>query len=125
MVTRIAEKRDSCCSSLARIKALAAEEAVLFESRRVEHRASALGYSFSEVCTCISELRAEDFAHAVRYQNDADKWTPWLDVYLMSYQKEMSAGDVGPVTDDLYIKLRLASNCLVVSLHSFHREGDL
>lgn len=126
MVTKATEKREYCCSSLWRIKALAVEEAVLFESRRVEHKALALGYSFSEVCRCISELRPEDFAHSVRYQNaDDDQWTPWLDVYLMSYQKEDGGCDEASVTDDLYIKLRLAANCLVVSLHSFHREGDL
>lgn len=134
MVTRATERRAHRCCSLERIKALAAEESVVYESRRVEHRALALGYSFSEVCKCIAQLRPDDFAHAVRYRNEGDEWTPWLDVYLMSDQNETGQNETGqndtgacddePATDELYIKLRLTSNCLLIALHSFHLEGD-
>ena len=114
MVTQGNETREKPACALSRIIELAAEQAVIYGSSRVQNHIDALGYSFEAVCECLVQLRPDDFKEAVRYGNG-----PWLDVYLMSYN--------GPDNqcDPLYIKLKLDRDCVCIVLCSFHREGAL
>ena len=109
------EKRSKPECALPRIKELATRQAVHYASSRVQNHTDALEYSFETVCECLAQLAPEDFHHAERYSADGH----WLDVYLMTF--------IGPSNheDDLYIKLKLTSDCLCVVLLSFHAEGAL
>jgi hypothetical protein len=112
MVSSKAERQSSPAYALERVRELARKEKVRYESGRVQLDVANLGYALDEVCACIEALRGDDFRHAERHGPDA----LWLDVYGLDWRSS------GGQTDDLYIKLRLANSCLVVGLHSFHRN---
>jgi Motility quorum-sensing regulator, toxin of MqsA len=115
MVTHRVEKRAKPECSLARIRELAAQQAVHYGSSRVQKHTDNLGYSFEAVCECLTQLEPEDFHHAERHSANG----PWLDVYMISYH--------GPTAQDdaLYIKLKLDRGCVCVVLCSFHLEGAM
>ena len=115
MVTQQNEVRVKPECALARVKELAAEQAVSYGGRRVQNHVANLSYSFEAVCECLTQLTAAHFKHSERYGPDG----PWHDVFLMKYR-----GPAGH-DDDLYIKLRLDRDCLCILLFSFHLEGAL
>lgn len=114
MVTTPLERNDRPAHSLDRIKELAAEEAVIYAGRDVQRDADGLGYSFEDVCRCITELEQRDFSQSIRYTPHGE----WHDVYLMSYEHPKRC------IRDLYLKLRLTRDCLLVTVCSFHPEGS-
>ncbi len=114
MVTQGTETREKPACALSRIIELAAQQAVTYGTSRVQNHIDALGYSFETVCECLTQLKSHHFKHAVQYGG-----SPWLDVYLMSYDGP------GNQCDPLYIKLKLDRDCVCIVLCSFHREGAL
>jgi hypothetical protein len=105
------ERKDSPTYALTRVKELAASESVSLTGRSTRDSQD-LGYSFEEVCRCVSELEPQDFDHSVRYETN---WF-WFDVYKMRNQTSRRR------IDDLYIKIRLNRDCILVTVHSFHTE---
>jgi hypothetical protein len=77
----------------------------------VQSNAAALGYGLDDVSRCVEQLLASDFRHAIRYPGS----TRWMDVYHTEFR--LSGRDAD---DDLYIKLSLDRDCVVVDLASFH-----
>lgn len=114
MVSDKEERRDKKEYSLGRIKELAEWGNVMYLSSRVTKHVENLGYSPDEVHKCLSCLKEENYRGTVRYDGK-----PWLDEYLISY-----TGPAGQ-TDDLYIKLKLNRDCVVIQLASFHPEGAI
>lgn len=110
MVTQFTARKDKPEYSLDRLHELA-------RLRQVEYLGTCerdivnLGYDLDAVCLCLECLSANDFDHSERYSEK----TSWRDVYLTRYR--------GPADciDDLYIKLRLDRDCIVIYLHSFHQ----
>jgi Motility quorum-sensing regulator, toxin of MqsA len=115
MVTPCTERRDKSEWSLSRIHELAAAQAIIYSSSRVQNTTSNLGYGIEAVCECLLKLTPGHFQHSVLYPDS--KY--WLDVYCIRYR--------GPTDQDdpLYIKLRLNRDCIQIVLCSFHLEGAL
>jgi len=109
------EKRNKPEWSLTRIHDLAARQAIVYGSSRVQNTTGNLCYGIESVCECLSRLTLDHFQHAVRY-SDIE---PWLDVYRIKYR--------GPTDHDdlLYIKLKLNRDCILIVVCSFHLEGAL
>lgn len=101
--------------SLSCIKRLAAEGSVSYASARVLRHIENLDYSPSDVHECLSQLTPEHYQKSILYKNRPS----WLDVYLIHYAVSDS------YEDDLYIKLKLNRDCIIIELHSFHPEGWL
>lgn len=114
MVSDTEERRDNKEYSLDRIRELAERGAVMYMSSRVTKYVENLDYSPDDVHMCLSCLQDENYRGTVRYNGRS-----WLDEYLISY--------IGPTghTDDLYIKLKLDRDCVVIQLASFHPEGAI
>ena len=115
MVTQKPLRRSTPRYALARVRELAGQEEVSYASSRVQYDTDGLGYSFEEVCRCLSQLEDTDFQHSEQYADSGI----WLDVYLLKYEAPNGA------IDDLYIKLKLNRNCICVVLCSFHQERDI
>jgi motility quorum-sensing regulator/GCU-specific mRNA interferase toxin len=109
MVTE-AEHRDTPEYSLERVRTLAKDGSVYFGSRKVQRDIANLSYAPEDVHKCLQTLNECHFHRAERYAARG----PWFDVYLISY-----AGPSGAI-DDLYVKLKLDRDCIVVILASFH-----
>ncbi|WP_321528301.1 type II toxin-antitoxin system MqsR family toxin [Sedimenticola selenatireducens] len=109
-----AEKREAEYS-LSCIKRLAAEGSVSYASSRVQRHIENLDYSPSDVHECLSKLTPEHYQKSILYENRPS----WLDVYHIRYAAS------GSYEEDLYIKLKLNRDCIIVELHSFHPEGWL
>lgn len=109
----IAERRKTPDYSLERIRELASRGQIDLASRRVLTDTENYGYGPEELGRCLSALTKEDFRYAERYTPRG----PWLDVYRCQWP----APD-GSRTDDLYIKLRLSTDCMLVALFSFHPD---
>ena len=107
-----AERRAIAEYSVSRVCELAKQGCVHYLSRRVQQDVENLGYAPEDVHRCLQLLNDCHFKHAERY----DAAGPWFDVYLVPY-----CGPTG-VVDDLYVKLKLDRDCVVVNLASFHRE---
>ena len=99
--------------SLVRIHELAEAGEWAYGSRRVARHIENLGYSPDDVGACLVSLREAHYRGTVRYENAP----VWLDEYLISFK-----GPSGHV-DDLYIKLKLNRDGLLILLASFHPEG--
>lgn len=112
MVTRNTERRARPEYSLDRIRTLAAAGRVRYVSRRVTRDVENLGYAPDDVHHCLQTLGTHHFRHAERYAETG----PWLDVYHLEYR-----GPSG-TSDPLYVKIRLDHDCVVILLHSFHRD---
>jgi hypothetical protein len=105
------ERRDSPTYSLTRLKELGKAESVHL-TQRSTRESQDLGYSFEQVCECLAELEPQDFDQSILYES-----TPfWLDVYKMRNATTASR------VDDLYIKIRLNRDCILVTVCSFHVE---
>ena len=114
MVSDERGRRDRKEYSLDRIRELAERGDVIYLSSRVGRDVENLNYSPDDVHKCLSCLKEENYRGTVRYDG-----RPWLDEYLISY-----TGPTGH-TDDLYIKLKLNHDCVVIQLASFHPEGAI
>ncbi len=114
MVSNKEERKDKREYSLNRIKELAARGSVMHLSTRVTKHIENLGYSPDDVNECLMALQDDNYRGTIRYQGRI-----WLDEYLISWN-----GPTG-FTDDLYIKLKLDRDCIVIQLASFHREGAI
>jgi motility quorum-sensing regulator/GCU-specific mRNA interferase toxin len=108
MVTSFTEVRDYPKYELRQVHSWAAQGKVLVTSS-VQRDATNLGYGLDDICRCLQELRSSDFRHSGRYDGAL-----WYDVYRVRFTSP--AGYL----DDLYIKLALGQDCLVINLFSFH-----
>jgi len=106
------ERRSSSEYSLEHIRSLAQRGMVRYGSRSVTRDVENLSYAPEDVHKCLQTLNACHFQHSLRYAPGS----AWLDVYHLTYNAP--TGDV----DDLYIKLKLDRDCVVVILASFHRK---
>lgn len=104
------QKRDSAEYSLTRIIELAGLSSVRYASTKVQNDTENMGYGIEEVCNCISNLTDEHFSNAEKYPDRRQ----WFDVYKIKWPIP------GKDYDDLYIKLSLDNDCLVIELRSFH-----
>lgn len=114
MVSATEKRRDKQEYSLDRIRELAKQGAVSFLSSRVTRHVENYGYTPDDINECLASLKIDNYRESICYQGRT-----WLDVYLISY-----TGSSGS-TDDLYIKLKLDRDCILVLLASFHPEGAL
>lgn len=114
MVTQFKEDRNYPRYDLNQIHALAGSQRVVYANRSVQRDTANHGYEFKDVCRCLLELRPEDFKRSGRYEGPL-----WYDVYEIRF-----SAPTGHV-DDLYLKLSLASGCLLVNLFSFHPSRAL
>jgi hypothetical protein len=104
------EKRDAPEYSLDAIRRLAEFEQVEYRGKKVPYDVARLEFDLDDVCHCLQTLQAHNFAHSIRYEN----FPRWHDVYKLSYRKSHGR------SIDLYIKLRLSRDCVVIELCSFH-----
>ncbi|MBK5963166.1 hypothetical protein CCR95_03435 [Thiocystis minor] len=106
------ERRNEAEYSLSRVRELAKLGCVSYGSKNVQRDIENLPYVLEDVQKCLQLLRDCHFHHTERYAPGE----PWLDVYHVAYP-----GPTG-VVDELYIKLKLDRDCILVVLASFHRE---
>ncbi len=98
--------------ALERVRDLASRRAVWYGGSRVQRDVENLGYTPDDVCNCLQLLNDCHFRGAVRYGPSGG----WLDEYKISYPGP------GGVIDELYVKLKLHRDAIVVILASFHRD---
>lgn len=108
MVTSFTEVRDYPRYDLRQVQTLAARQRVHVTPSALRDSTN-LGYQLDDVCRCLRALKSNDFRHSGRYEGPL-----WHDVYEIRF--------VGPTehVDDLYIKLALGQDCVVINLFSFH-----
>lgn len=104
-------KRDFPAYSLDQVRVLARDLNVAI-SAGVQNAIAGLGYQLEDVCKCLQVLEPSHFQHSIWYENQNN----WFDVYHLLYTSPDG------YDDNLYIKLRLARACLLVSVISFHRQ---
>lgn len=104
------ERRTTAEYSLSRVHELAAHGSVSYVSRKVQVDVANLSYAPEDVHKCLQTLNDGHFHHAERYPPGK----VWFDVYLIFYP-----GPTGDL-DELYVKLKLDRDCIVVDLASFH-----
>lgn len=105
-----AEKRNDPEYSLDAIRRLARFQQVEYRGRKVPRDVASLGYDLNDVCQCLISLQHDHFSHSERYEN----FPRWHDVYKVRH-----VGQDG-IEHNLYIKLRLDRDCVVIELCSFH-----
>jgi len=110
MVTNTTD-RDYPSFSLEQVKELARRGAIAY-TPTVQRDMANLNYGNGDVCECLLMLQSGHFKNSVWYDNH----NSWFDVYHISVKSQEG------FIDDLYIKLRLANGCMVVSIISFHRH---
>lgn len=108
----VPERRSEAEYSLSRVCELAKQGCVRYGGRNVQRDIENLSYAPEDVQKCLQLLTDCHFHHAERYAPGG----PWLDVYHVAYP-----GPTG-VVDELYVKLKLDRDCILVVLASFHRE---
>jgi len=106
------ERRKRPEYSLERVHELARRGEVDFVGPRVMQDVENLGYAHEDVCRCLACLDECHYRGTVRYENHP----VWMDEYLISF-----ASPTGHI-DNLYIKLKLNRDCVVILLASFHTE---
>jgi hypothetical protein len=104
------QKRSSAEYSLNRVIELAQSQSIRYASTKVQNDIANLEYGVDDVCECLSSLTDKHFINAEKYPESPR----WMDVYLIKWR--LSGNDY----DELYIKLSLDHNCLVIELRSFH-----
>lgn len=104
------EKRDAPEYSLDAIRRLAGFGQVEYRGKKVQSDVARLDLHLDGVCQCLQTLQPDHFAHSLRYDN----FPRWHDVYKCCYRTD-DGRDI-----DLYIKLRLSRDCVVIELCSFH-----
>ncbi|WP_043739202.1 type II toxin-antitoxin system MqsR family toxin [Thioalkalivibrio nitratireducens] len=105
-------RRDAPSYALSRVIELANAGRIQYQSKTVQRDVENLGYRPEDVHRCLASLNECHFHRSEQYEASG----PWFDVYHVRY-----AGPADAV-DELYVKLKLGPNCLVVVLASFHRE---
>lgn len=112
------EIKNSAEYSLEQIRSLAQRGMVRYGSRTVMRDVENLSYAPEDVHQCLQTLNQCHFQQSLRYAPGG----PWLDVYHITYN--VPTGENAPTgdVDDLYIKLKLDRDCVVVILASFHRK---
>lgn len=120
MVTKFTDRKDKPEYSLRRIYELA--EGKQFEYvGNCERDVANLSYSREDVAACLLSLTPSHYTHSERYSEKGS----WRDVYVTRHPRPMTDGDDEKRWDDLYIKLRLDSDCIVIYLHSFHQPRTI
>ena len=114
MVSEDLKKRSSKEFSLGRIHELAGNGKINYGNSDVQRDIENLGYSPEQVGECLGLLRTEHYRESIHYGDRKG----WLDIYCISFS-------AGKHVDDLYIKLKLNRDCIMIVLSSFHREGAL
>ena len=99
---------------LEQVRAAAKQGSVAYRSRKVNNDVLNLGYDFDDVCKCILGLTAAEFRKTHEYEDDAPD---------DGYRTVFGAGGDKAHQDELYIKLRLCGDELIVDLGSFHLTG--
>ena len=69
-----------------------------------------LRFNLDDVLDCLQKLQSHHFAHSIWYES----FPRWHDVYKPVYRARDGR------TINLYIKLRLNRDCVVIQLCSFH-----
>ncbi len=115
MVNSKIQKRRQREYDLDRIRELAKSGKVAYGSRDVEKDIENLSYEPVNVHECLAELEDKHYKETINYGDHKG----WLDVYHTTYQSPTGH------QDDLYIKLKLNKNCVMIVLASFHRHGAL
>lgn len=113
MVTRNVTQRDYAAYALERIVALATAGQVRYASSAVFRDSENLGYAPDDVHACVAALETCHFSHSEAYENASD----WHDVFKLARYPSPAGHH-----DDLYIKLKLNRDCVVILLCSFHRD---
>lgn len=111
----VTERRAGAEYSLDHIRRLAEFGSVELRGKRLRCHLAELNYELGDVCQCLVSLQKHHFSHSERYEN----FPKWHDVYKIRH-----CGRDG-LTHDMYIKLRLDRDCIVIDLCSFHPEGWL
>jgi motility quorum-sensing regulator/GCU-specific mRNA interferase toxin len=109
MVTSFTEVRDYPRYELRQVHDLARLQRV-YMTRSAVRDSINLGYRLDDVCRCLEALKTSDFRHSGRYDRAL-----WYDVYRCQFTSPSEH------LDDLYIKLSLGQDCLIVNLFSFHQ----
>lgn len=104
------EKRDAPEYSLDAIRRLAESGHVEYRGKKIRRDVAELRFNLDDVLDCLQKLQSHHFAHSIWYES----FSLWHDVYKPRYRARDSR------TIDLYIKLRLNRNCVVIQLCSFH-----
>ncbi|SRR6056297_591730 len=112
MVISELERKTTPEYCLDRIRDLASSGQVVYGTRRIGIDCENLGYGPEEVWEYIASLEPGDFVSAVRYPNRPF----WMDEYRIRWRS--AAG----TADQLYLKLHLNRNMIIVTLDSFHRN---
>ncbi len=107
------ERRNRREYSLRAVRDLARQGSVIYGSARVQRHIENLGYEPKDVHNCLACLEECHYRGTVRYENSRI----WMDEYLISFSAP--SGQI----DDLYIKLKLNRDCVLIVLASFHPEG--
>lgn len=116
MVTDNIQRRNRREFSLDAIQRLAADKAVAYGSRDVLRDTENHHYSKDDVCACLMNLKEENYHESIHY---GDK-KGWLDVYKCNWPAPLPNSSL---VDDLYIKLKLNRDCILIVITSFHPEG--
>lgn len=101
--------------SLETVRQWAEEGRVDYASPDVFKDTDNFGYDLDRVCDCLTRLAATDYHKSVLYPGQKR----WMDVYLTKHVYSETRAD------ELYIKLQLSMQRLVITLCSFHPEGAL
>jgi len=94
------------------VKAIAKRHDIEYRGRIVQRDINNLGYELVDVARCLTQLSESDFSKSIRYER-----RPTDDIYICAFTK---AGNEEAKPDDLYVKLCLIDNCLVVDFATFH-----
>ena len=112
MVTKDADNRTYPTYALEQIQRLAGTRDVGYGTRKAQVDAQNLSYTIEDICECLQALSTNHFHHSEKYPG----FPIWHDVYLISY-----SGPSGCI-DELYVKLKLSKDCVLVTLTSFHLQ---
>lgn len=103
-------KRETPEYSLDQIRRLAGFRQIEYRGKKVPRDVASLGYNMEDVCQCLISLQKHHFVHSIWYGN----FPRWHDVYKLHFT------DDSGIKHDLYIKLRLSKDCVLIELCSFH-----
>ena len=81
-----------------------------YNGRKVQLDILNLDYELEDVARCLLQLTEDDFHRTHQFDNNRV-----FDAYRCQYKKSPDAS-----TDDLYIKLRLTDDLLLLEIGSFH-----
>ena len=91
-----------------KVRSLAEQGTVHYASTSVEIRASSEGFSYEDVCKCITQVSDETYRTTLPYKNSPSPF----DVHLCTWKDKI-----------VYLKLKLSPSNMLVVVGSFH-ESD-